>query len=348
MKALLLVGGKGTRLRPLTDRLPKPMVPVMGRPLLERTLETLRRHRVDEIVLSTCYKSECIRRYFGDGSELGLKIHYAQEDFPLGTGGAVKNAENYFTEPFFVLNADILSNIDFGEMMRFHRRKKAGVTIAVTQVKNPSAYGVIETDEDGYAASFREKPKQTASHLINAGAYVFDPDVLRRIPSGRAVSVEREVFPKLLEDGRRIAAYQGCDYWLDIGTPEKYVQAHRDAFVGKLRLPEVSFSRHAVYSRRNTQISGTALIRGPVYLGRDVRIMNGAVVGPYAVIGDDCIIGNQCEVSNCLLWNRVAVESGTKMAECIVTDDCRIQNMPRCRRMIYTPDTLEAAQDEAI
>lgn len=348
MKALLLVGGKGTRLRPLTDRLPKPMVPIMGKPLLERTLHTLKQHHVDEIVLSTCYRSECIRGYFGGGSDSGLKIHYVHEDFPLGTGGAIKNSESYFQDAFFVLNADILSNINLSEMLRYHRRKKADVTIAVTWVRNPSAYGVIEYDRDGYATSFREKPREISSHFINAGVYIFEPDVLKKIPSGKPVSVEREVFPELLREGRKIAVYQGCNYWLDIGTPEKYIQAHRDGFVGKLRIPEVSFSRRAVYSRFNSKINRTTELRGPVYLGRNVRIGNGAAIGPYVVIGDNCVIGDGCRISNSLLWNNVVVESGTKMAECIVTDDCRIANMPLCRHRIYTPDVVKEIGNKAM
>lgn len=348
MKALLLVGGEGTRLRPLTDRLPKPMVPIMGKPLLERTLKTLKSHDVDEVVLSTCYKSECIHTYFGDGSDFGQKIHFVNEDFPLGTGGAIKNSERYFDDSFFVLNADILSNINFSEMLRCHKREKADVTIAVTWVKDPSAYGVIEYDKHGYATSFREKPKETSSHFINAGVYIFEPDVLKMIPSGRPVSVERDVFPKLLAEGRKIAVYSGCNYWLDIGTPEKYVQAHRDAFVGKFRLPEVSFSNRAVYSRFNSKINQTTLLRGPVYLGRNVRIGDGAVIGPYVVIGDNCVIGDKCVISNSLLWNNITVESGTKMAECIVTDDCRIENMPLCRHEIYTPDIIKEIGNKAI
>ena len=262
MKAVILAGGKGTRLRPLTERLPKPMVPIMGKPLLERTLEVLKLHGVDEIVLSTCYKADAIKDYFGDGSDMGIKIHYAYEDFPLGTGGAIKNSEKYFDDTFFVLNADIVSNINFSEMLRFHKRKKADVTIAVTHVANPSAYGVIEYDNDDFAISFREKPKEIVSHYINAGVYIFEPDVLKKIPSRRAVSVEREVFPKLLERGRKIAVYKGCNYWLDIGTPEKYIQAHRDSFTGKLRLPETDFSRQAVCCKLSARISGTAIFAG--------------------------------------------------------------------------------------
>ncbi|NLG93480.1 MAG: nucleotidyltransferase family protein, partial [Clostridiales bacterium] len=177
MKALFLVGGLGTRLRPLTDRMPKPMVPVMGRPLLERNMEALKLHGIHEIVLSTCYRPEVIEQYFGNGSDFGLKIHYVCEESPLGTGGAIKNCEEYFDDTFLVFNADILSNINYSEMLRYHKRKKADVTIAVTQVENPSAYGVIEYDEDGYAYLFKEKPAphEVVSHFINAGVYVFEP-----------------------------------------------------------------------------------------------------------------------------------------------------------------------------
>lgn len=346
MKALFLAGGQGTRLRPLTDRLPKPMVPVMGRPLLERYLEALKLHGIHEIVLSTCYQPEAIERYFGDGTDFDLKIHYVSEDFPLGTGGAIKNCEKYFDDTFFVFNADILSNINFSEMLRYHKRKKADVTIAVTRVENPSAYGVIEYGEDGYAYLFQEKPAphEVVSHFINAGVYLFEPSALRRIPSGRPVSVEREVFPKLLEQGRKIAVYKGCNYWLDIGTPDKYVQAHRDGFEGKLRLPEINFHKRAVYSRPNARISGTAVLRGPIYLGRNVRIEPGAIVGPRVVIGDNGVIGKKCKIANSILWDDVMLEDGAELSECIVTDANTVGGASRLKHVICTPETIKAAR----
>lgn len=346
MKALLLVGGKGTRLRPLTNRIPKPMVPIMGRPLLERTLEMLKQHNTGEIVLSTCYKPEYISGYFGNGSKLGLNIHYVRENTPLGTGGAIKNSEQYFDDPFLVLNADILSDIDYSEMMRFHKQKKADVTIAVTWVKNPSAYGVIEYDGGGYATSFREKPKTVSSHFINAGVYVFEPQVLKEIPAERPVSVEREVFPKLLEKGMKIAVYQGCNYWMDIGTPAKYVQANLDAFSGKLRLPENRLADHSAQS--GPGISRGVTFRGPVYIGKNVRIGNEAVVGPYVILGDNCAVGTGCEIANSLFWNNIRVGSGTTMTDCIVTDGCRINGPSRCRRLICTPDSVEGVESAAV
>lgn len=339
MKAVFLAGGMGTRLRPLTDRLPKPMVPVMGKPLLERNMKALKPHGVREIVLSTGYKPEAIERYFGNGEALGLTIHYVCEDFPLGTAGAIKNCEQYLDDTFFVFNTDILTNINFSEMLRYHKRKKADVTIAVTRVDNPSAYGVIEYDENGYAVSFREKPApyETTSHFINAGVYIFEPGVLSRIPRGRPVSVEREVFPDLLEKGRRIAIYQGCNYWLDIGTPEKYIKAHRDSFAGRLRLSEINFDQRAVCGA-NARIHRTAVLCGPIYLGDNVRIGADAVVGPGVVIGDNGVIGRECEILGSILWNDVVVEAGARIAECIVTDSNTVKSASRYRHVIFTLD----------
>lgn len=350
MKALFLVGGQGTRLRPLTNQMPKPMVPVMGRPLLERNLAALKQHGIDEVVLSTCYQSEVIEQYFGDGSDLGLKIHYVREDFPLGTGGAIKNCEKYFDDTFFVFNADILSNINYSEMLRDHKRKKADVSIAVTWVENPSAYGVIEYDDDGFAYLFKEKPAphEVVSHYINAGVYIFEPSVLRRIPSGRPVSVEREVFPNLLERGQKISVYKGCNYWLDIGTPEKYVQAHQDAFDGHLRLPEINFRERAVFSGPGTRISGTAVLHGPIYLGCNVRIEPGAVVGPHVVIGDNSVVGRKCKISNSIIWNDVVLKDGAELSECIVTDGNTVEDSSRLKHVIYTPETTKSIKHIAI
>ena len=188
MKALFLAGGMGTRLKPLTDEIPKPMVPIMNKPLLERSMANLRKCGINEIVISTCYKSKYIKEYFGDGSEFGLKIEYISEDIPLGTGGAIKKTGHLYNDTFLVLNADILCNMDFMELIKLHKSKSAAVTIAVTEVANPSAYGVIEYDQNDYAISFTEKPAadQIKSNYINAGVYVFEPKVLEMIPGRQA------------------------------------------------------------------------------------------------------------------------------------------------------------------
>ncbi len=344
MKALFLAGGMGTRLKPLTDELPKPMVPIMNKPLLERSMENLRKCGINEIVISTGYKTELIEKHFGDGSKLGLNIEYICEETPMGTGGAIKKTAHLYNDTFLVLNADILCNIDYLDMIKFHRDMKAAVTIAVTAVSNPCAYGVIEYDENDYAVSFTEKPEahQIKSNYINAGVYVFEPDVLREIIEDRAVSVEREVFPALLENGHKVAVYKGCKYWMDIGTPEKYMQTHDDILSGKCLIPEIQFNSRRIFIEGASQIDTTAKIRGPVYIGNNVKIGAYAKIGPNAVLGDDvCVNAGGC-VINSVLWKDVNLQSSAEMNGIIaspdfsikckaVLDDTNLSNIDRVR-----------------
>ncbi len=340
MNALFLAGGLGTRLRPLTEDLPKPMVPVMGKPLLERNFEKLKIHGGQRVVLSTCYKAERFRSYFGDGKGFGLRIHYVSEDTPLGTGGAIKNAERYFHEPFLIFNADIICDIDFSDMLRFHEEKQADVTIAATYVEDPTAYGVIEYDKSGYAVTFKEKPKpsEVNSHYINAGVYIFNPEILRQIPAGRVVSVEKEVFPTLLQKGYKVAVYRDSHYWLDLGTPEKYVQIHRDIFGGKYQIGMENFYSGAAKNRENLKIHKTARIRKPVCLGKNVHIEAGAVVGPNVMLGDNCIIGKNCHVANSILWDNVTVEQKVRILDSIIMADCFVGNDAKYENLIYTEE----------
>jgi mannose-1-phosphate guanylyltransferase len=315
MKALFLAGGMGRRLKPLTNELPKPMVPIMNKPLLERSMETLKMCGINEIVISDGYKSQYISEYFGNGSKFGLKIEYICEDFPLGTGGAIKKTGHLYDDTFLVFNADILCNMDFMELVKFHKSKSSAVTIAVTKVKNPSEYGVIEYDKDGYAVSFTEKPKadEIKSNFINAGVYVFEPEVLREIPEGRPVSVEREIFPALLQKEYKIAIYTGCKYWMDIGTPEKYLQVHKDIMSGDCLIAGVDFYSRGIFKDGKSHIDATAKIIGPVYIGKNVKIGAYATVGPNAVIGDDVCIHAGGSVLNSVIWNNVDVESYAKL-----------------------------------
>jgi mannose-1-phosphate guanylyltransferase len=326
MKALFLAGGMGTRLKPLTNELPKPMVPIMNRPLLERNMASLLNCGINEIVISTCYKSKCIRDYFGDGSGFGLKIEYVHEDIPLGTGGAIKNAGNLFNDTFLVFNADIICNMDFMKLIDFHKSQSADATIAVTQVEKPSAYGVIEYDKNNYALSFTEKPTgdQIKSNYINAGVYVLEPKVLSEIPTDRPVSVERETFPALLENGYKVAVYKGCSYWMDIGTPEKYLQTHEDIMAGECRISGAHFNGRSVFKDGKSIIDTTAVITGPVYIGNNVKIGAYATVGPNAVIGDDTCIHMGGRVVDSVTWNNVDVGICAKLDGSVVTSDCKI------------------------
>ena len=319
MKALFLAGGMGTRLKPLTDELPKPMVPIMNKPLLQRSMENLRKCGIHEIVISTGYKPQYIEAYFGDGSKFGLKIEYICEESPLGTGGAIKKTGHLYNDTFLVFNADILVNMDFQELVRFHKSKKAVATIAVTRVSNPSAYGVIEYDPSDYAVSFTEKPKadEVKSNYINAGVYVFEPEVLREIAADRPVSVEREIFPALLCSGYKIAVYKGCKYWMDIGTPEKYMQTHDDIMSGDCIISGVKFNEHCVFKDGSSKIDLTAKITGPVYIGNNVKIGAYATVGPNTVIGDNVCIQGGGSVINSILWNEVNIGSRARMRDTV-------------------------------
>lgn len=324
MKALFLAGGFGTRLRPITNDLPKPMVPIMGKPLLERNIENLKKFGISEIVLSTCYKPNKIKKYFGDGSRFGVKISYICEDEPLGTAGAIKNAEKFFDDTFLVFNADILSDFDISDMISFHKQKGALATIAVTHVDNPSAYGVIEHDENGFITAFKEKPKpdETSSNLINAGVYIFEPELLKEIPAGRAVSIERETYPLLLSKGYKMAIYDRCSYWLDLGTPQKYLKAHKDILKGLIKIKEHDFNKNAQYISKTAKISRFAKIKEPVYIGDNVEISSFANIGPNTVIFGNSTIGIDAKVVESIVWDNAHVEGGASVVNSVVMSNC--------------------------
>lgn len=326
MKALFLAGGFGTRLKPITNDLPKPMVPIMGKPLLERNIENLKKHGIDEIILSTCYKPHKIKDYFKDGGRLGVKIRYISEDVPLGTAGAIKNAENFLNDTFLVFNADILSDIDISEMIEFHKKRGAFATIAATHVDNPSAYGVIEYDKEGFITAFKEKPQphESSSNLINAGVYIFEPSFLKEIPAGRAVSVEKETYPLVLEKGFKIAVYNRCSYWLDLGTPEKYLQAHKDILAGNIWTGICDFDTNRRYVSKTAKIHHSARIADPVYIGDGVQIGPSAVIGPNAVLCNHVSVGAGAEIAESVVWDYVNIGSGASVANSVIMSNCSI------------------------
>ncbi|HEY8421859.1 MAG TPA: NDP-sugar synthase [Thermoclostridium sp.] len=337
MKALFLAGGFGNRLRPITNYLPKPMVPVMGKPLLERNIERLKKHCIDEIVLSTCYKPKEIKNYFGDGRRWKVKISYISEDTPLGTAGAIKNAERFFNESFLVFNSDIVSDIDISDMIRFHRERGALATIAATRVDNPSDYGVIEHDEEGFITSFKEKPRrhETNSNLINAGVYIFEPQLLNEIPCGKAVSVEHETFPLLLRKGYKLAVYNRCSYWLDLGTPEKYLKVHRDILEGVFQSEDYDFCRNPQFISNTARINPSATIIGPVYIGNNVEIGAFSVIGPNTVLCDSSSVGIGARIEGSVVWDHVHVGNGASIIDSIVMSNCKVDKEIKKSSIIY-------------
>ena len=339
MKALFLAGGKGVRLQPLTDKLPKPMVPIMNKPLIERTMVNLKRSGITEIIISSCYKSRYIEDYFGNGEKLGLKIQYIVEDLPLGTGGAIKNTELQFDEPYIVFNSDILSDINITDMLSYHKEKGAIATIAVTEVSDPSMYGVIEYDTNGYATSFVEKPKpeQIFSNFINAGICIFEPEILKEIPENIVVSMERDIFPNLLEKNFKLAIYKDSSYWMDIGTLEKYIQAHKDILNNKCNLVDCFSSETNIHLGKNVKIHPESIIIGPAYIGDSVEIGAGAYIS-HSVIGDNNIIGTNSRIIGSILWNDSKICSATRIINTIVTSNCRIKKDSNYLDTVYAQE----------
>lgn len=338
MKALFLAGGKGTRLRPITNELPKPMVPVIGKPLLERNIESLKKHGVKEIVLSTCYKPSKIEKYFGNGEKLDVKVNYISEDIPLGTAGAIKNAEEFFDDTFVVFNADILSDIDISDMVRWHKKKGALATIATTEVEDPSAYGVIEYNKKGFVTAFKEKPKphETTSNLINAGVYIFEPELLNEIPLGRTVSIERETYPMLLNKKKKIALYNKCSYWLDLGTPDKYIKAHNDILSGKFKMLNHDFNKNPQYISSTAKIHKNAKIVGSVYIGDNVEIGAFAVIGSNTFLGDNSQVGASSKIIGSVLWDHASVGSGAMIADSVIMSNCKVATNTKEQNIILT------------
>ena len=304
MQAVILVGGEGTRLRPLTYDLPKPMAPLLGRPFIGWIIARLKAAGVEDIILSCCYLPDKIEAHFGDGASMGVTLHYVLEKEPLGTAGAIKNARDLIRGPIYVCNGDILTGLDLVALRAKHEANKALATIHTRAVDDPSHFGVVETDAHGRVKRFVEKPKpgETDARDINAGTYLLEVEAVDAIPSGRAVSIEREVFPDLIARTGRVFAVSTDDYWIDVGRPDSYIQAHRDILDGKLDHPlGVEVAPH-VWSGDGAPLPQGVTARGPAYLGPAVMLEQGAKIEPYAVVYDRCRVGEGASVGAAILW----------------------------------------------
>jgi mannose-1-phosphate guanylyltransferase len=322
-QAVILVGGQGTRLRPLTCDTPKSMVPVLNMPFLEHVIRNLKEHNITEIVMAQYYLPASMREYFGDGSKLGVKLYYVMEESPLGSAGAVKNVEDFLNSTFFVLNGDIIHNRDFTGILKFHRRHRAKVTVVLTPVANPTLYGVVETDRRNKVKRFLEKPKaeEVTTNLINAGTWVVEPDVLQRIPPDTKCSFERDVFPRMLLDGLPFYAYPTDNYWMDTGTPENYLQLHRDLLGGK---HEGYFFKQDVMKGKRCRIHPTAQLKGKLVIGDNCRIGSGVKLTGPVVIGPNCKIGEDSLIADSVIWHDTSIGKGAKINGSVLANNCKI------------------------
>ena len=342
LKAVILVGGEGTRLQPLTYYMPKPMVPVLNRPFLEHTIAYLEKCGVKDVVLAESYLPEVVHDYFGDGSNLGVRLAYNVENTPRGTAGAVKNAEQYLNGTFIVLNGDVFPNIDIVDMVDFHRRRGAKVTIALTWVDNPGAFGVVETDSDGRVRHFIEKPgaDRVTTHWINAGVYILEPEVLGYVPADEYHMFEKELFPLLLELGQPVYGYSSGGYWLDMGTPEKYLCLNCDLLSSKAQSAlSGELSKSGIYRGKDVSIHSSARIAGPAVIGNRCKIDREATIKGPVVIGADCYIGKSASIENAILWENDSIGTGAKLKRCILGSNTRVDDNAQVIRCVLVTDS---------
>lgn len=320
-KAVLLVGGQGTRLRPLTLRRPKAVVPLLGQPLLAYELSLLARYEIRDVVLAVGYRAEALRRHLGDGEAFGVRLTYVEEDEPLGTAGAIGNVRDLLDGPFFVLNGDLIYDVDLSGLAQAHTEASATVTFCLRRVADVSRYGLIECDSGGRVTAFREKQAadHTGRNTVNSGVYVMAPEVLGHIPAGQPFSNETDLFPRLLAAARPLVGYvpptEG--YWADAGTLEAYLEATQRLLSGAIPWVGPAISASARIDQRATVVP-------PVYIGPDVEVRAGATVGPFACIEPRCIVGSGAQVANCVLWDAAHVGDGCRLTNLIVADGVAI------------------------
>ncbi len=328
MKAILLAGGKGTRLRPLTIHTPKPIVPIFGRPFLHYQIDLLRKvPEIDEVILSLNYQPRRIEEVFGHGDGLGLKINYVVEPVPLGTAGAVRYAGESLESTVVVFNGDVMTAVDLPAVLRMHRERQAKATIVLTPVDNPSSYGLVETDEGRNVRRFLEKPKpeEITCNTINAGIYILEPDTFDRIPRDTAWSIERSFFPSLVERQEAFVAYIYSGYWIDIGTPEKYMRVHRDTMDGHFAAaPFAGAPRSLAWIAPGARVEAGVTIEGPCYIDDGTIVKSGARIGPYAVIGRQCQIEEDARVDASIVWSGSRIGHDASVRDSILGRHCHV------------------------
>ncbi len=322
MQALILAGGKGTRLRPLTVYTPKPIVPVLNRPFLLYQIEILRRAGIKDITLSLNYQPDKIEQLLSDGADYGVNLRYLTEPSPMGTGGAYKYAENEIRETTVVFNGDVLTDIDISEVVAFHQNKKADATIVLTPVENPSAYGLVESETDGRVRRFLEKPKpeelnDLTTKNINAGIYVLEPGILDLIPANENVSFEYKVFPDLLAAEKGFFAFvMDKNYWRDIGTPESYLQAHHDFLSGQIRHFEIERSSEAEISH-TAIVDKTSIVAADCIIKPNARIIN-------SVLGAGVHVEEKAVIENSVVWAHTRISNAARLDNAVIGRSCHI------------------------
>lgn len=316
-----MAAGVGTRLRPLTCQVSKPMVPVANQPVLEHVFNLLKKHGITETVVNLHYRPDEITDYFGDGERFGMKIYYSREERLMGTAGGVKKVESHFTETFVVMSGDGLSDVDLTEAIKFHKDRKALATLVLKRVDYPLEYGVVIVDEEGRIKRFVEKPSwgEVFSNLANTGIYIFEPEVFKHIPAGEEYDFGAQLFPKFRENDMPIYGYVTESYWTDIGDIVEYRQAHLDALDGSVKV-EIPGKRIGgnVWIGNGAQIDPNAILEGPVVIGENCVVEDGAKISESSVIGDNCVIGRGASIKRTVMWDNCHVALNSELRGCVI------------------------------
>ncbi|MBW3641344.1 MAG: mannose-1-phosphate guanyltransferase [Actinobacteria bacterium] len=341
MKAVIMAGGEGTRLRPLTSNQPKPMMPLVNRPMMEHIVMLLQRHGFDDIVVTVAFLANHIRTYFGDGSEFGVRMVYATEETPLGTAGSVRNARDELDERFLVISGDVLTDIDLSEVVAFHDQRGALATIGLTAVENPLEFGIVIAGEDGSVERFLEKPTwgQVFSDTVNNGIFVLEPEVFDFIPAGRPVDFSAEVFPALLQRRKPLFGHVCEGYWEDVGTLEAYMGAHADVLDGKVSVEVPGFRLdHGVWLGEGAEVDPEAVTTGRVVVGGNVRVEPGARLGPYTVLGSNVMVRAEADLERVVVHDNTYIGAGVRARGSVIGQSCDLRAGVRCEDGVVLGD----------
>jgi mannose-1-phosphate guanylyltransferase / phosphomannomutase len=351
VKAVVMAGGEGTRLRPLTSNQPKPMVPIVGKPCIEHILELLKKHRLEDVIVTVAFLPQAIRSYFGNGESLGMDIEYSVEESPLGTAGSVRLASDRLDETFLVISGDALCDFDLTRLVEFHKEKDAAVTIALKSVENPLEFGIVVTDSDGRVERFLEKPSwsQVFSDTINTGVYVIEPEVLRHVPTDRAYDFSKELFPLLLEMGRPVYGHVVEGYWQDVGDLTQYRQANFDALDGRvaLEIPGVRL-RGNVWLGEGVEIDDIDRIEGPAFLGNYCRIATDATVGPYSVLSSSVTLRERARTVASVIDASTHIGRSALIENAIVGRNCDIRAHVRIHEDVAIGDEVAIGAETVV
>ncbi len=352
MKAVVMAGGEGTRLRPMTSSMPKPLLPIVNKPLMEHVLRLLQRHGFSESVVTVQFLASLVRNYFGDGEDFGMPLQYATEDTPLGTAGSVKNAHQQLRgETFLVISGDALTDFDLTDLVAFHRDKGALVTICLARVPDPLEFGITIVDDDGRVQRFLEKPTwgQVFSDTVNTGIYVMEPEVFDYVASDEVVDWSADVFPKLVADGKPIYGYIADGYWEDVGTHESYLRAQADVLSGLVDVDVDGFEvSSGVWMAEGADVHPDALLHGPLYIGDYAKVEAGAELREFTVIGSNVVVKSGAFLHRAVVHDNVFIGPQTNLRACVVGKNTDVMRAARIEENVVVGDECVIGEEAII